>query len=126
MDPIFTERELDIMTVLWERSSGTANEVRAQLADPLAYNTVLTMLRILEEKGFVRHVEEGRAFRYLPRVARKTAKASAVKRLVHGLFDGQARLLATELMSDRSLTPEDLQELRSLLDERLSKTRRDP
>ena len=126
MDPIFTERELDIMTVLWERGSGTANEVRADLSDPLAYNTVLTMLRILEDKGFVRHVEEGRAFRYLPRVARKTAKSTAVKRLVRGLFDGQARLLATELMNDRSLTPEDLAELRALLDERLAKARRVP
>jgi BlaI family transcriptional regulator, penicillinase repressor len=120
MEPQFTDRELDIMNVLWEIGGGTATEVQAKLADPLAYNTVLTMLRILEEKGFVRHEEQGRAFRYIPRVARKTAKASAVKRLVQKLFDGETRLLATELMSNRSLSNDDLRELRALLDQRLS------
>ena len=122
MEPQFTDREIDIMNVLWEIGGGTATEVQAKLADPLAYNTVLTMLRILEEKGFVRHEEQGRAFRYLPRVARKTAKTSAVKRLVQKLFDGEARLLATELMSSRSLSDSDLRELRALLDERLGKS----
>lgn len=121
MDPQFTDRELDIMNVLWELGGGTATEVQARLSDPLAYNTVLTMLRILEEKGFVRHEEQGRAYRYIPRVARKTAKASAVKRLVQKLFDGEARQLATELVSSRSLTDDDLRELRALLDERLEK-----
>ncbi len=121
MDPVFTDRELDIMNVLWDLGGGTATEVRERLADPLAYNTVLTMLRILEEKGYLRHEEDGRAFRYIPRVARKAAKASAVKRLVRKLFDGEARQLATELMSDRSLSDDDLRELHALLAERLGK-----
>ena len=121
MDPVFTDRELDIMNVLWDLGGGTATEVRERLADPLAYNTVLTMLRILEDKGYLRHEEDGRAFRYIPRVARKTAKASSVKRLVRKLFDGEARLLATELMSDRSLSEDDLRELHALLAERLGK-----
>jgi BlaI family penicillinase repressor len=119
MDPQFTDRELDIMNVLWDVGGATATEVQGKLSDPLAYNTVLTMLRILEEKGFVRHEEQGRAFRYIPRVARKTAKASAVKRLVKKLFDGEARQLATELVANRALTDDDLRELRALLDERL-------
>ncbi|MEP6496296.1 MAG: BlaI/MecI/CopY family transcriptional regulator [bacterium] len=121
MDPQFTDRELDIMNVLWKLGGATATEVQGQLADTLAYNTVLTMLRILEDKGHVRHEEQGRAFRYIPRVARKTAKASAVKRLVHKLFEGKAQLLATELVANRSLTDDDLRALRALLDERLSK-----
>ena len=119
MEPQFTDRELDIMNVLWDLGGATATEVQGQLTDPLAYNTVLTMLRILEEKGHVRHEEQGRAHRYIPRVARKTAKASAVKRLVRKLFDGDARLLATELVANRSLSNDDLRELRALLDERL-------
>ena len=119
MDPVFTDRELDIMNALWETGGATASEVQKRLEDNLAYNTVLTMLRILEEKGYLRHEEEGRAFRYIPRVARKTAKASAVKRLVRKLFDGEAKLLATELVANRALTDEDLRELRALLDERL-------
>lgn len=121
MDPVFTDRELDIMNVLWDLGGGTAGEVRQQLTDPLAYNTVLTMLRILEDKGYLRHEEDGRAFKYIPRVARKTAKASAVKRLVRKLFDGEARQLATELVSDRSLSDADLRELHALLSERLGK-----
>jgi len=119
VDPVFTDRELDIMNALWETGGATASEVQKRLEDNLAYNTVLTMLRILEEKGYLRHEEEGRAFRYIPRVARKTAKASAVKRLVRKLFDGEAKLLATELVANRALTDEDLRELRALLDERL-------
>src|SRR5450755_4624174 len=99
MDPIFTDRELDI---IWDASSGTAAEVRAQLADALAYNTVLTMLGILEEKGYVRHEEVGRAFRYFPTVAQQKAKTSAVRRLTERLFDGDPRLLVTQMVSDRS------------------------
>jgi predicted transcriptional regulator len=124
MEPQFTDRELDIMNVLWDAGGATATEVQQRLDDKLAYNTVLTILRILEEKGYLRHEEEGRAFRYIPRVARKAAKASAVKRLVRKLFDGEAKLLATELVSNRALSDDDLRELRALLDERLKD--RDP
>lgn len=123
MDPIFTDRELDIMTVLWDAESGTASEVRARLSDALAYNTVLTMLGILEEKGFVRHEEEGRAFRYYPTVARRKAKASAVRRLTDRLFDGDPRLLVTELVSDRALSDQDLRDLKALLAQRLRERR---
>lgn len=123
MDPIFTDRELDIMNVLWDAKSGTAAEVRARLADSLAYNTVLTMLSVLEEKGFVRHEEVGRAFRYYPAAARHRAKSSAVRRLTERLFDGDPRLLVTQLMSDRSLSDRDLRDLKDLLDQRLRKRR---
>ena len=123
MDPIFTDRELDIMNILWDARSGTAAEVRERLADPLAYNTVLTMLGILEEKGHVRHEEDGRAFRYFPTVARQKAKRSAVRRLTERLVDGDPRLLVTELVSDRSLSDDDLRELKTLLDQRLRQRR---
>ncbi|MCR4341790.1 MAG: BlaI/MecI/CopY family transcriptional regulator, partial [Gemmatimonadaceae bacterium] len=78
----FTERELDVMAVLWEHGPSTAGEVREQLTDDLAYNTVLSMLRILEEKGYVSHTEEGRAHRYFPLVERGEAGSSAIDRLV--------------------------------------------
>ena len=125
MGPIFTDRELDIMTVLWQRRSGTAAEVRAALDDPLAYNTVLTMLGILEEKGFVRRAADGRAFRYYPTVRRSVAKRSAVRRMVTRLFEGDPRLLVTQLVSDRSLSSQDLLELRRLLDRQVRKTTED-
>ena len=116
---VFTERELDIMAVLWERGPSTAGEVREELADDLAYNTVLSMLRILEDKGHVGHTEEGRAHRFFTRVARDQAGTSAVDRLVDKVFGGSAELLLTHLVRDRTLGESELRRLRRVLDERL-------
>ncbi len=118
----FTERELDIMAVLWERGPSTAAEVRERLADDLAYNTVLSMLRILEEKGHVGHQEEGRAHRYFPLVAREEAGSSALERLVDKVFGGSAELLLTHFVKDRRLDEQELRRIRRLLDERLKES----
>ena len=114
-----SDRELDVMAVLWARGSGTVAEVREALPDPLAYTTVLTVLRTLEEKGFVGHEEEGKAHRYLPLIARERAGRSALTRMVEKLFDGSPELLLTQLMSDRKLSPQDIRRLRKILDQRL-------
>jgi BlaI family penicillinase repressor len=114
-----SDRELDVMAVLWTRGSGTVAEVREALPDPLAYTTVLTVLRTLEEKGFVGHEEEGKAHRYLPLVARERAGRSALTRLVDKLFDGSPELLLTQLVSDRRLSPPEIRRLRKILDLRL-------
>lgn len=114
-----SDRELDVMAVLWARGSGTVAEVREALPDPLAYTTVLTVLRTLEEKGFVGHEEEGKAHRYLPLVARERAGRSALTRMVEKLFDGSPELLLTQLVSDRRLSPQDIKRLRKILDQRL-------
>jgi predicted transcriptional regulator len=119
MDITFTDRELDIMDVLWERGPSTVAEVQEQLVDELAYNTVLTMLRTLEEKGHVAHEEAGRAYRYYPLVERAAAGASAVGRLVRKLFRGSPEQLLTHLVSQRGLTQEQLEEMRRTLDERI-------
>lgn len=119
MDIAFTERELDVMDVLWEHGPSTVAEVQEQLIDELAYTTVLTMLRTLEEKGYVAHEEEGRAYRYYPLVERSEAGASAVGRLVRKLFRGSPELLLTHLVSQRGLTKEQLEGMRKLLDERI-------
>ena len=117
--PQFTDRELDVMAVLWERGSATVAEVRDALEDELAYTTVLTVLRTLEEKGYVDHVGEGKAHRYHPLVARERAGQSAVRRLVTKLFDGSPELLLTHLVSDKDLTAAELKRMRRLLDQRL-------
>jgi predicted transcriptional regulator len=114
-----SERELDVMAVLWDRGSGTVAEVRDALLDPLAYTTVLTVLRTLEEKGHVGHAEEGKAHRYRPLVARERAGRSALRRMLDKLFDGSPELLLTQLVSDRKLSPDELRRLRKVLDERL-------
>lgn len=119
MEISFTDRELDVMSVLWDQGSATVAEVRERLADDLAYTTVLTMLRILQEKGFVAHREEGRAHRYHPLVERRAAGESAVRRLTRKLFQSSPELLLTHLVSDRRLSDEELRRMRRLLDERL-------
>lgn len=115
-DVVFTDRELDIMAVLWERGPSTVAEVRDHLSDRLAYTTVLTILRTLEGKGHVGHEEEGRAHRYHPRVDRDRAQVSALQRLTRKLFSGSTELLLTQLVSDRHLSEEELQRMRELLD----------
>ena len=121
MDIQFTDRELDIMGVLWEQGDATVTEVRAALHDDLAYTTVLTILRTLEEKGYVTHDEEGRAHRYRPLVARAKAEKSAVSKLVRKLFKGSPELLLTQLVSYRKLSEADLKRMRALIDEQLKK-----
>ena len=119
MEVSFTERELDVMGVLWELGSATVAEVRERLHDELAYTTVLTVLRTLEEKGYVGHSEEGRAHRYVPLVERHAAGKSALRRVLHKLFKDSPELLLTNLVSDRRLSEEELRRMRRLLDERL-------
>jgi len=117
--PTFTDRELDIMGVLWSLGSATVAEVQERLPDKLAYTTVLTILRTLEQKTAVGHEEEGRAHRYKPLVKRAAAGARALRRLVDKLFQGSPELLLTQLVSERDLSEAELRRLRRLLDERL-------
>ena len=116
----FTERELDVMAVLWERGSGTVTEVRDALAGDFAYTTVLTVLRTLEEKGYATHTTEGKAHRYVPLVAQDAAGKSALSLVLDKIFGGSAELLLTQLVSDRTLDASMLRRLRRTLDERLA------
>lgn len=113
----FTERELDIMSVLWRLGSGTVNEVRGELGDDFGYTSVLKMLQVLETKGHVHHEPEGRAYRYYPTVDAQEAGRSALGRLVDKIFHGSPELALTRLVKDRSVRPEELQRIRALLDE---------
>jgi len=115
----FTDRELDVMSVLWDVGPATVAEVRERIADDLAYTTVLTMLRTLEQKGYVSHTEDGRAHRYKPLVKREVAGRTALRRLVDKVFDGSPELLLTQLVSDKNLSDEQLRRLRRLLVDRL-------
>ena len=115
----FTDRELDVMSVLWDLGDATVAEVREQLSDKLAYTTVLTVLRTLEQKGYVEHSGEGRAHRYHPLVKREAAGRNALRRLLDKVFQGSPELLMTHLVSDRNLSDEELRRLRKLLGARL-------
>jgi predicted transcriptional regulator len=122
----FTERELDIMAVLWRHGPSTVAEVRGLLADYVSHNTVAMMLTILENKGHVDHVDEGRAFRYRAIVDREEAGTSAFSRLVDTVFGGSAEALLTHFVRDRRLSKAELERIRSVLDEQIdtSKTRK--
>jgi len=113
----FTERELDIMSVLWSQGSGTVTEVREALADELGYTSVLKMLQILEEKGMVRHETEGRAYRYFPVVGPDEAGADALARIVDKIFQGSAEMALARLVSTRPLHPDEIRRMQALLNE---------
>ena len=126
MPVVFTERELDIMAVLWEHGPSTVAEVRAKLVDAPSHNTVATILTILENKGRVAHVEEGRAFRFRPLVGREDAGRSAFARLIQTVFAGSAESLIMHFVRDQRLTKSELERLRMLLDRRIAETERRP
>jgi predicted transcriptional regulator len=118
MSAPLTNREADVMQVLWDHGPCIVAEVREHLRDDLAYTTVLSVLRTLEAKGFVRHSEEGRGHRYAAKVQQQAARKSAVKHLTDKLFNGSSELLFTQLVADEKLTPQQIERMRELLAER--------
>src|SRR3984957_20779771 len=98
--PTLTEAEQRLMEVLWSRGSATVSEALSALpaSDRAAFNTVQTILRILEDKGYVKHRVEGRAFRYVPIVDREQARSSAVKHVLQAFFNRAPAQLAIKLI----------------------------
>jgi predicted transcriptional regulator len=117
--PNLTDAELRLMEVLWDKREATVADVAAALPRELglAYNTVLTTLRILEDKGFVRHTKskEGRAFVYKPEVDRDSASRTAVRHLVNRFFRNSPELLVLNLLEDEELSHKELSRIRAML-----------
>src|SRR3954469_9860739 len=118
-DVYFPPRELAVMSVLWRLGSATVAEVREQLEEELAYTSVLSALQTLEEKGYVRHEPEGRAYRYFATVEAERAGGSALARIRDAIFHGSAERMFAQLVSDRALGREELERMRNLLADRL-------
>ena len=113
-----TEAELRLMEVLWEKRHATVAEVTEALPPPpIAYNTVLTTMRILEQKGYVSHKEEGRAYLYTPLVGREEAAQSAVGLLLNRFFANKSAELALRLIESERPTEAELQRLKSLIEQ---------
>jgi predicted transcriptional regulator len=110
-----TDREADVMHVLWDRGPSVVSDVQSQLNDKLAYTTVLTVLRTLEAKGYVAHQEEGRQHRYFATVQRQAAQKSALKHLLGKFFKDSSELLFAHLVSDQRLSSEQIRRMRRLL-----------
>jgi predicted transcriptional regulator len=114
--PVLTDHELRLMEVLWRSGEATVAEVTAAVGrPPLAYNTVLTTLRTLEQKGYVAHEEEGRAFVYRPTVARTQAAKSALSQLLRRFFGGSPGQLAVTLLDDRDLNEAEVAEIQEAI-----------
>jgi BlaI family transcriptional regulator, penicillinase repressor len=115
--PTLTEAELRLMEVLWERGPATVHQLlKALPGNPaLAYNSVLTTIRILEKKGYVRHLKDGRAHIYRPQVGKQEATRSEVRHLLSRFFKNSHELLVLNLLEDNSLDGEELKRLRDRL-----------
>jgi BlaI family transcriptional regulator, penicillinase repressor len=117
---ILTEAELRLMDVLWLKGSATVQQVLDELPQTpaLAYNSILTTIRILENKGYVKHVKDGRAHVYIPLVERREATRSEIRHLVSRFFKDSHELLVLNILEDQGVEAEELKRLRQLLQQR--------
>jgi predicted transcriptional regulator len=118
-----SRRERHIMDILFRRGRATAEEVMRELSGTPSYSTVRTQLRVLEEKGHVRHEEQGRRFVYMPAVARATARRSALRHVVDTFFEGSVEKVVTALLGGEAMRLSD-EELNRIL-EVVAKARKD-
>jgi BlaI family transcriptional regulator, penicillinase repressor len=112
-----TEAELRIMNVLWGRGSGTVQEVLDSIDQRpmLAYNSVLTTIRVLEKKGYLKHLKDGRAHVYTPLVGQKEATRSEIRQLVSRFFKNSHEQLVLNLLEDQGIEPDEIGRLREML-----------
>ena len=112
-----TEAELRLMEVLWEKGPSTVQQVLEALpAKPaLAYNSVLTTMRILEKKGYVKHLKDGRAHVYTPLIERQEATRSEISHLAQRFFQNSRELLVLNILEEQKIDEEELKRLRQLL-----------
>jgi predicted transcriptional regulator len=111
-----SRRERQIMDVIYARGQATAAEVAVALPDPPSYSAVRTHLRILEEKGHLKHHEDGPRYVFVPVVPRDRARRSALKSLVRTFFDGSAAQAAAALLDQAKLSDEDVERLSTLIE----------
>jgi predicted transcriptional regulator len=124
-DPDLSRRERQIMDVLFARGRATGQEIQEGLTDQPNYSSVRTILRVLERKGYVRHVEEGLRYVYQPTVAREAASRSALQRIIRTFFDGSAKEAVAALLDPSAfpLSEKELSELARMI-ERAAKERK--
>jgi len=115
----FPPRELAVMSVLWRLGSASVTDVRDALEEDLAYTSVLSALQTLEEKGYVRHEAEGRAYRYFPTIGAERAGGSALARIRDAIFQGSAERMFAQMVADKRLDRKQLERMRQLLADRL-------
>lgn len=110
-----TDREANVLQILWDNGPSLVSEVQDRLQDKLAYTTVLTILRTLEAKGYAKRTDEGKAHRYHAAIEPVQARRSALTHLTQKLFKGSTDLLLMHLVSDQQLSKQQLERIRELL-----------
>jgi predicted transcriptional regulator len=122
-----TEAELRLMKLLWQRGESAVGDLVAAMPKDasLAYNSVLTTIRILEQKGYVRHRQEGRAFLYSPCVAEQEASRSEVRHMMRRFFGDSRERLLLSLLGDDEVTPAELKRLKDAIDRAADDTAND-
>lgn len=115
-----TDAELRVMKVLWEKGSGTVQQVLDAITEKpaLAYNTILTTIRILERKGYLIHSKDGRAHVFVPVVRQQDATRTEIRHLVSRFFRDSHEDLVLNILEDRGIQPEEIDRLRKMLDRR--------
>lgn len=116
---VLTPAEIRFMEILWEKKKASVAEITNELAsqNPLAYTTVLTMLRIMEQKGYVSHIKQGRAFIYRPLIDRQGARRSAIRHIIGSLFDNSPELLVLNVLEHEKVSAEELRRLKDAINQ---------
>jgi predicted transcriptional regulator len=117
--PTLTETELKLMDAIWRLEEATVKDVLDVLPDRQApaYNTVLTILRILEQKGYLKHIKRGRAHVYQPLISREQAQRKAVRHMMQSFFQDSAELLMLNILENEKLGPDELRRLHDMVDD---------
>ena len=111
-----SRRERQIMDVIYQRGQATAAEVAEAIPDPPSYSAVRALLRILEEKGYLRHEQQGLRYVFMPTVKRESARRSALKGVVRTFFDGSVEQTVAALIGQQKLSPDELERLAQIID----------
>ena len=116
-DKMLTEVELELMTIIWKLKEASVAEVIEELPEgrKLAYTSVSTIIRILEQKGIVRSRKEGRGHLYFPNIKKEDYESKAVKHVVEKVFNGTPLLLVKQLLSDSNLSEQEINEIKELI-----------
>src|SRR5688500_17998070 len=108
----FTDKELEIMRVVWKLGEASTRQIQESLPGDRHYNSVMTIIRVLEKKGHLTHREDGRTHIYCATVSQEKARTRVLKHLINHVFGGSAASLVLNLVETGDLTPEDLEEIR--------------
>jgi len=117
--PILTDAELRLMTVLWDHGAATVHEVLEALPRNRrpAYNSILTTMRILEQKGYLGRDKQGRSHVYRPLISRGQARRQALRHMVSSMFDNSPELLLVSLLENKQMTPDEIDALKKMVDD---------